>query len=323
MGMATMQYMNVRTAAQKWGLTERRVRILCSEGRVDGVIRNGWGWNIPIGAPKPQDGRRLRRIKNIGLRPGAANYAALDGLKETFSVQKDDQGYVARTFRSLLPPFLSGSFCFDGVDISLRQVESLFEGGFPAGLTQTQMLLCFNTRTILLRAMQETGLGPILAGPHDEPYLSERKLKRLYRTLLSGIDDLSLCEYRKASIPAGGAGGYKVFPVSQQMAILMYQYEKEWQSLHPLIRSSFLFGELMRIRPFGSFDGLFALIAMGCELLSAGYPVEVIPAERIPELRADLSLTQKRGNYQNLIALFESSLERSLQLLMRKKEEHV
>lgn len=319
MDMATMQYMNVKTASVKWGLTERRVRILCSEGRVDGVIRNGWGWNIPYDAPKPQDGRRLRHIKNIALRPGSANYTELDGLQKTLSAQKDDRGYVLRTFRSLLPDFLSGAFAFDGVLLPASAFAALFQGESPVGITQENMLLSFNTRTILMRCMQETGLGPVEPMPHDVPYLSEVKLRKIYRDLLSGVDDLSLAEYRKASIPAGGADDCKVFSISQQMAILMYQYDKEWQMLHPLVRASFLFGELMRIRPFGKYDGLFALIILGCELLGGGYPIPVLTAERMPELRADLSLTQKRGNYQDLIALFETSLVDVLKLLLREK----
>ena len=37
-----MQYMDVNTASQKWGITGRRVRILCNDGRIDGAVRNGW-----------------------------------------------------------------------------------------------------------------------------------------------------------------------------------------------------------------------------------------------------------------------------------------
>jgi hypothetical protein len=323
MGMATMQYMNVKTAADKWGLTERRVRILCSEGRVDGVIRNGWGWNIPYDAPKPQDGRRLRRIKNVGLRPGAANYAALDAMAEEFRSRKEDQGFVWRTIGSLLPDFLSGALLLDGMDVSPSQVSQLFDGSFPMGMDQSVALLCLNARTMLLRCIQETGLGPIPAMPHDDPYLSEMKLKGMYRTLLSGIDDLNLGTYRKASIPAGGSTDDAVFSIGQQMAILLYQYDKEWQMLHPLVRSAFLFGELTRIRPFGEHDGLFALLAMACELLSGGYPPPVIPKDGIPELNADLALTRRRGNYQDVIALFETSIRRVLSLLLRRKDNHV
>ena len=47
-----MQYMDVNTASRKWGITGRRVRILCNDGRIDGAVRNGWSWLIPADAPK-------------------------------------------------------------------------------------------------------------------------------------------------------------------------------------------------------------------------------------------------------------------------------
>ena len=42
----TMKYMDVATASEKWGITGRRIRILCNDGRIDGAVRNGWTWQI-------------------------------------------------------------------------------------------------------------------------------------------------------------------------------------------------------------------------------------------------------------------------------------
>lgn len=50
-------YMTVKQAAEKWGISDRRVRILCSEGKIPGVIREGRSWKIPANAKKPEDGR--------------------------------------------------------------------------------------------------------------------------------------------------------------------------------------------------------------------------------------------------------------------------
>ena len=53
----TFMYMTVKQAAEKWGISDRRVRILCAEGKVLGVIREGRCWMIPANARKPADGR--------------------------------------------------------------------------------------------------------------------------------------------------------------------------------------------------------------------------------------------------------------------------
>lgn len=50
-------YMTVKQAAEKWGISDRRVRILCAEGKILGVTREGRSWMIPAEAKKPEDGR--------------------------------------------------------------------------------------------------------------------------------------------------------------------------------------------------------------------------------------------------------------------------
>ena len=39
------------------GLSDRRVRILCAEGKIPGAFQEGRGWKIPADAVKPADGR--------------------------------------------------------------------------------------------------------------------------------------------------------------------------------------------------------------------------------------------------------------------------
>ena len=34
-------YITVNQAAEKWGISDRRVRVLCAEGKIPGVIREG------------------------------------------------------------------------------------------------------------------------------------------------------------------------------------------------------------------------------------------------------------------------------------------
>ena len=50
-------YITVKQAAEKWGISDRRVRILCSEGKIPGVYREGRSWKIPHDTAKPTDGR--------------------------------------------------------------------------------------------------------------------------------------------------------------------------------------------------------------------------------------------------------------------------
>ena len=53
-----MKYLSVAEIAKKWGISERRVQILCSQGRIEGVSKLGYMWLIPKQAEKPIDKRR-------------------------------------------------------------------------------------------------------------------------------------------------------------------------------------------------------------------------------------------------------------------------
>ena len=53
-----MNFLSVKQAAEKWGITPRRVQVLCEQGRIDGAQRVGNVWTIPEIAMKPEDARR-------------------------------------------------------------------------------------------------------------------------------------------------------------------------------------------------------------------------------------------------------------------------
>ena len=53
-----MDYMTANEASKKWQISQRRVQILCSEGRISGVFKLGENWAIPIDSEKPEDKRR-------------------------------------------------------------------------------------------------------------------------------------------------------------------------------------------------------------------------------------------------------------------------
>ncbi|NSW92558.1 MAG: DNA-binding protein [Firmicutes bacterium] len=52
-----MEYITAKEAAEKWGISQRRVQVLCEQGRVSGAVRLGWVWAIPKDAQKPADSR--------------------------------------------------------------------------------------------------------------------------------------------------------------------------------------------------------------------------------------------------------------------------
>lgn len=53
-----MDYMTLKEASKKWGISPRMINYYCSSGRIKGAEKMGTVWLIPKGAEKPLDGRR-------------------------------------------------------------------------------------------------------------------------------------------------------------------------------------------------------------------------------------------------------------------------
>lgn len=51
------KYMTASQAAHKWNISQRRVQILCVQGRIEGAFKLGENWVLPIDANKPCDSR--------------------------------------------------------------------------------------------------------------------------------------------------------------------------------------------------------------------------------------------------------------------------
>ena len=55
-----MGYITASEAAKKWNISQRRVQILCSNARINGVFKLGETWAIPDNADKPVDNRKKK-----------------------------------------------------------------------------------------------------------------------------------------------------------------------------------------------------------------------------------------------------------------------
>lgn len=63
-----MEYLSIRQLAEKWGISARRINVLCVEGRINGATKIGSYWAVPADAKKPTDARIKtgKYIKKVG-----------------------------------------------------------------------------------------------------------------------------------------------------------------------------------------------------------------------------------------------------------------
>lgn len=48
---------DAKQAAELWGISARRVALLCAQGRIPGTVKAGKTWMLPLDAQKPLDPR--------------------------------------------------------------------------------------------------------------------------------------------------------------------------------------------------------------------------------------------------------------------------
>lgn len=60
-----MEYLTTAEQAEIWRISQRRVAILCKEGRIEGAVLKGKTWLIPEGTKKPDDPRKAKGKEQI------------------------------------------------------------------------------------------------------------------------------------------------------------------------------------------------------------------------------------------------------------------
>jgi hypothetical protein len=62
------KYITAQQAAKSWGISDRRVRVLCEEGKIPGAFKDGKSYKIPANTEKPADGREKKATKTVTVR---------------------------------------------------------------------------------------------------------------------------------------------------------------------------------------------------------------------------------------------------------------
>ena len=61
-----MDYLTTMEMSKEWGISSRRIAVLCEQNRINGVIKKGKTWLIPQDSIKPADARKnYRTYKRI------------------------------------------------------------------------------------------------------------------------------------------------------------------------------------------------------------------------------------------------------------------
>ena len=305
--------MTTKEAPEKWEISERRIRQLLEEGRIEGAIKNGNSWNIPDYAIKPVDKRSVKPDNKGFIMDLPVNFFdKVDNMKKELDSKRPFPKETLRTLKeSINLEWTYNSNGIEGNTLTLRETQVVLEGITVGGKTLKEHLEAINHEKAILY------LETIVK---EKNPITEWNIKNIHRLVLKDIDDKNAGRYRTENVTIKGAvhvpPDYLKVPELMEKLIVNYH---SWSSYHPIIRASLLHGELVKIHPFVDGNGRTSRLLMNLDLMNHDFnPVIIKKEDRLKYYEA-LDKAHTTGNYTDFIKLITKleieMLQKYLELL--------
>lgn len=250
-----MNYIKVSKAAEKWGISARRVRLLCANGKIDGVIRKGNLYMIPENAMKPLDGRTNK--KNILLN--------IQRKRERLSEMRPlTQGEVERLAEEFMIDFTYNSNAIEGNTLTLKETALALEGMTIDQKPLKDHLEAVGHRDAFLYVQDVA---------KQELPLSENVIKNIHAlVLMNRPDDKGV--YRRIPVRIMGAYTEPVQPymIESRMTELLSANEERKNTMTDIERIALFHLEFEGIHPFIDGNGRTGRLILNLDLIRNGYP---------------------------------------------------
>ena len=292
-----MEYMTTREAEEKWNISERRIRQLLQEGRIEGAVKVGSTWNIPKDAIKPTDKRIVRPDNNEFIINLDIDYFdEVDNIKKELDSKRPISKETLKSLKeSINLEWTYNSNGIEGNTLTLRETQVVLEGITVGGKTITEHLEAINHEKAILY------LDDLVK---DKQPITEWNIKNIHQLILKEIDNDNAGRYRKENVTIKGATHIppEFLKLPELMEKLILNYET-WNKYHPIIRSALLHGELVKIHPFVDGNGRTSRLIMNLDLMNHGYNPVIIKKENRLEYYEVLDKAHTTGDYTDFIKL--------------------
>ena len=256
--------MRVKEAAERWNLSERRVRVLCANGQIDGAFQNGKIWIIPDGAEKPADGRIKAKATLLEL--VAQKKAALDKCRPL------TEGEVQRLYEDFMVEYTHNSTAIEGNTLTLRETDMVLRG-----LTIDQKPLKDHLEVV----GHKDAFWYICDLVKSKAELTEYVIKQIH-SLVLGDKPQDRGVYRRVPVRIMGALTTPVQPylIEPKIYELLQNFQKDEGNIVEKLAKFHI--EFERIHPFIDGNGRTGRLLVNLELMKAGYPpIDIKFADRM------------------------------------------
>ena len=292
-----MEYMTTKDAVKKWNISERRIRQLLADGRIEGAVKVGNSWNIPIDALKPVDKRIVKPDENNFIINLENNFfTEVDNLKKELDSKRPIPKETLKSLKeSINLEWTYNSNGIEGNTLTLRETQVVLEGITVGGKSIKEHLEAINHEQAILF------LDELVK---DNEPITEWNIKNIHQLILKEIDNENAGKYRGENVTIKGATHIPpdYIKVPELMEKLILNYET-WNNYHPIIRAALLHGELVKIHPFIDGNGRTSRLLMNLDLMNSGYnPVIIKKEDRLKYYEA-LDKAHTTGNYTDFVKL--------------------
>ena len=258
-----MNYIKVSEAAAKWGISARRVRLLCEQGRIAGVERKGNLYMIPEDAEQPTDARTytktslkksyipiLEQINSLkksldSCRP--LTPAEVDAIKEVFLVEHT---YNSNAIEGNTLTLQETALVLQGVTIDKKPLKDHLEVvGYKEAFQYVEEL-----------AKQDKDL-------------SEFDIKSIHNLVLADRPE-DRGTFRRVNVRIAGALTNPVQPylIEPKIEELLNNYKVWSKTMHIVERVANFHLQFESIHPFIDGNGRTGRLIMNLQLIKEGLP---------------------------------------------------
>lgn len=292
-----MEFMTTKEAVKKWNISQRRIRQLLQNGRIEGAVKNGNSWNIPIDAIKPVDKRVIKSGSPNFIIDLEDNYFnEVDELKKKLDSKRPISKETLKSLEeSINLEWTYNSNGIEGNTLTLRETQVVLEGITVGGKSIKEHLEAINHEKAILY------LNDLVK---EKNPITEWNIKSVHQLILKDIDNENSGRYRRENVAIKGAThippDYLKVPELMEKLVLSYE---NWNVYHPIIQAALLHGELVKIHPFVDGNGRTSRLLMNLGLMNHGFNPIIIKKENRLEYYEVLDKAHTTGNYTNFVKL--------------------
>ena len=247
-------YISVKEASEKWNISDRRIRVLCTEGKIPGAFQEGRGWKIPSDAQKPADGRYKSKDSLL---------IQIDNKKmELDSRRPLTEGELERLNEEFIVEYTYNSNAIEGNTLTLRETDLVLRG-----LTIDKKPLKDHMEAV----GHKEAFDYVCQLVKDKVPISESVIKQIHFLVLADKkDDRGV--YRRIPVRIMGAHHEPVQPylIEPKMEQLLKNFNESNE--HIVTKLARFHIEFEGIHPFIDGNGRTGRLLVNLELMKAGYP---------------------------------------------------